>query len=148
MPTSFPFDLDRHEPSTPAVAMSAPAASGDGSDAEAGRPSGDEPGAAANQRQSGSAAATAVRPAPAKPTPDVLPPWRVILHNDDDNSIDYVVDTIVRVARLNRPSATRCTVEAHRKGCGQIVATHRERAEFLAEQLRSCKLVVTIEPVR
>ena len=98
----------------------------------------------------GAGVATAVRPAPApaRPTPDVLPPWRVLLHNDDRNDMDYVVETIVRVVRLNRPSATRCMVEAHRKGCGQVLATHRERAEFLAEQLRSCRLTVTIEPVR
>lgn len=62
--------------------------------------------------------------------------------------MDYVVETIVRVVRLNRPSATRCMMEAHRKGLGQVVATHRERAEFIAEQLRSMRLVVTIEPVR
>lgn len=96
----------------------------------------------------GAATATAVRPAPARPTPDVLPPWRVILHNDDHNDMDHVVESIIRVIRLNRPSATRCTIEAHRKGLSQLVATHRERAEFLAEQLQSCRLTVTIEPVR
>jgi ATP-dependent Clp protease adaptor protein ClpS len=96
------------------------------------------------------AAATvaAPRPAPVRPKPDTLPMWRVLLHNDDHNDIDYVVETIVRVVRLNRPSATRCTIEAHRKGLGQVVATHRERAEFIAEQLRSSRLTVTIEPVR
>lgn len=96
----------------------------------------------------GPGTATAVRPAPARPAPDVLPPWRVILHNDDHNDMDHVVESIIRVIRLNRPSATRCTIEAHRKGCCQVVATHRERAEFLAEQLQSCRLTVTIEPVR
>ncbi|MDZ4755051.1 MAG: ATP-dependent Clp protease adaptor ClpS [Phycisphaerae bacterium] len=93
------------------------------------------------------ATATTVRPQPVRPKPDVLPPWRVLLHNDDRNDIDYVVDTVAKVARLNRPTATRCTIEAHRKGVGQVLVTHRERAEFLAEQLRSCRLVVTIEPL-
>lgn len=97
---------------------------------------------------SGGATSAAVRPSPVRPKPDILPPWRVLLHNDDRNDMDYVVETIVRVVRLNRPSATRCMMEAHRKGCGQLVATHRERAEFIAEQLRSMRLVVTIEPVR
>jgi ATP-dependent Clp protease adaptor protein ClpS len=100
------------------------------------------------REQPRSGAATAVRPAPARPAPDVLPPWRVVLHNDDHNDMDHVVESIMRVVRLNRPSATRCMVEAHRKGCCQVVATHREKAEFLAEQLRSYRLTVTIEPVR
>jgi ATP-dependent Clp protease adapter protein ClpS len=85
--------------------------------------------------------------APVRPKPDVMPEWRVLLHNDDRNDMDYVVDTVVKIARLNRPSATRCMIEAHKKGMSQVVVTHRERAEFLAEQFRSCRLVVTIEPV-
>lgn len=94
------------------------------------------------------ATSTATKPAPVRPKPESLPLWRVLLHNDDHNDMDHVVESIVRVARLNRPSATRCMMEAHRKGLGQVVTTHRERAEFLAEQLRSLRLVVTIEPVR
>jgi len=37
-------------------------------------------------------------------------------------------------------------VEAHRKGVSLVTVTHRERAEFLEEQFRSCRLIVTIEP--
>lgn len=89
---------------------------------------------------------TAPRPSPVRPRPDVLPPWRILLHNDDVNQMDYVVETIQQIVRLNRPSATRVMVEAHKKGIGLVVVTHRERAELLAEQLRSKRLVVTIEP--
>jgi ATP-dependent Clp protease adapter protein ClpS len=92
-------------------------------------------------------AATAVRPLRTPVKPEPLRPWRVLLHNDDRNDMDYVVETIVKIVRINRPSATRCMMEAHRKGAGQVIATHRERAEFLAEQLRSRRLTVTIEPV-
>jgi ATP-dependent Clp protease adapter protein ClpS len=70
----------------------------------------------------------------------------VLLHNDDVNEMGYVVDTVSRIARLNLPAATRCMVEAHRKGVSLVTLTHRERAEFLEEQFRSCRLIVTIEP--
>lgn len=96
----------------------------------------------------GGATSTATRPAPVRPKPAVLPPWRVLLHNDDVNDMDYVVETIQQIVRVNRPTATRCMVEAHRKGVGQVTVTHRERAEFLADQLRSKRLTVTIEPER
>jgi ATP-dependent Clp protease adapter protein ClpS len=110
------------------------------------RPAGEtEPRPATEPVRGGTA--TAVRPLRAPVKPEPLRPWRVLLHNDDRNDMDYVVDTIVKIVRLNRPSATRCMMEAHRKGAGQVIATHRERAEFLAEQLRSRRLTVTIEPV-
>jgi ATP-dependent Clp protease adaptor protein ClpS len=100
------------------------------------------------ETSTGAATSTATRPAPVRPKPTVLPPWRVLLHNDDVNDMDYVVETIQQVVRVNRPTATRCMVEAHRKGIGQVTVTHRERAEFLADQLRSKRLTVTIEPER
>jgi ATP-dependent Clp protease adapter protein ClpS len=38
-------------------------------------------------------------------------------------------------------------MEAHRKGLSLVIATHREHAELVAEQLTSLQLTVTIEPV-
>lgn len=92
--------------------------------------------------------AVATRPAPARPAPKptVQPGWKVLLHNDHVNEMGYVVETVARIARLNVPAATRCMVEAHRKGVSLVTVTHRERAEFLEEQFRSCRLKVTIEP--
>lgn len=92
--------------------------------------------------------ATPTKPRPARPTPTPLPRWQVLLHNDDVNSMDYVVEVLERIGRLLRPAATRCMMEAHLRGVGIVVTTHRERAEFLADQFRSLRLVVTIEPVR
>lgn len=86
----------------------------------------------------------ASRPAP---TPvDALPPWRVLLHNDEVNEIGFVIESLCRFARLSVPSATRCTMEAHKKGLAMITATHREHAELIADQLTSLRLTVTIEP--
>ena len=92
--------------------------------------------------------ATPTKPRPARPAPAPMPQWQVLLHNDDVNSMDYVVAVLERVGRLLRPAATRCMMDAHMRGVGIVLTTHRERAEFIAEQFRSMRLVVTIEPVR
>jgi ATP-dependent Clp protease adapter protein ClpS len=85
------------------------------------------------------------RPAPAKPKTDTLPPWNVLLHNDEVNEMGFVIESLCRFARLSVPAATRCTMEAHRKGLSLVIATHREHAELVAEQLTSLRLTVTIE---
>lgn len=77
---------------------------------------------------------------------DALPPWRVLLHNDDVNEMGFVIESLCRFARLSVPAAARCTMEAHRKGLSLVIATHREHAELVAEQLTSLRLTVTIEP--
>ena len=90
--------------------------------------------------------------APTRPTPkpnkpaEALPPWNVILHNDDVNDMGFVIESLCRFARLSVPAATRCTMEAHKKGLSLVLATHREHAELVAEQLTSLRLSVTIEP--
>ena len=90
--------------------------------------------------------ATLVRPKPARSRVDRLPPWRVLLHNDDVNDMPHVVDSIVRLTTLNRLDAFQRMLEAHSKGISLLVNTHREHAELLQEQFTSRKLVVTIEP--
>jgi ATP-dependent Clp protease adapter protein ClpS len=95
---------------------------------------------------------TPTRPAPTEtPSPrtptESLPPWNVILHNDEVNDIGFVIESLCRFARLSVPAATRCTMEAHKKGVSLVIATHREHAELVAEQLTSLRLTVTIERV-
>ncbi|MFZ9880167.1 MAG: ATP-dependent Clp protease adaptor ClpS [Phycisphaerales bacterium] len=87
---------------------------------------------------------SAPRTAPVTPT-ESLPPWNVLLHNDQVNDMGFVIESLCRFARLSVPAATRCTMEAHKKGLSLVVATHREHAELIAEQLTSLKLTVSIE---
>jgi ATP-dependent Clp protease adapter protein ClpS len=77
---------------------------------------------------------------------DRLPPWSVLLHNDDVNDMGDVVDAIVELAGLRRPDAVRRMLEAHRAGLTLLLQTHREHAELLQEQFASKRLTVTIEP--
>lgn len=83
---------------------------------------------------------------PAAPRAKQLPPWKVLLHNDDNNDMLYVVETIFMLTPLNKPQAERRTLEAHTAGVSLLLTTHRERAELYVNQFASRSLTVTAEP--
>ena len=93
-----------------------------------------------------SAGGTAVKTCPAPPRVDRLPPWTVILHNDDVNTVGHVVETIIELVKVNPRQALLCTLTAHRTGVSRLMTTHREHAELLHDQFKSRSLTVTIEP--
>ena len=86
------------------------------------------------------------KPTPSRPPLDQLPPFRVLLHNDDVNSLDFVIDSIVELTPLNKPRATEVSLEADKTGVALLLVTHQERAELYREQFTSKQLTVTIEP--
>lgn len=92
--------------------------------------------------------ATIERPAPTRAPVSKLPPWKVLLHDDDISAMEDVVDTIVELTPLGRHEAVTRMLEAHRRGITLVLATHREHAELLQEQFTSKRLTVTIEPDR
>jgi len=92
-------------------------------------------------------AAPAVAPVATTPRSDILPPFRVLLHNDDINDMIYVVEALLDLTPLDAHGATRVMVEAHSSGVALVLTTHRERAELYQEQFGSKGLTVTIEPV-
>ena len=98
------------------------------------------------EAEGGTKAGAAVKERPSPPRMDELPPFRVLLHNDDVNGFDDVVFSVVELARLPVPRAVEVTMTAHRRGLALVCVTHKERAELLEEQFRSRKLTVTIEP--
>jgi len=92
------------------------------------------------------ATATAERPKAARPPVDKLPLFKVLLHNDDVNSLDHVVDSVVELTPLSQQEATLAALEADKTGLSLLMTTHKERAELYQEQLKSKSLTVTIEP--
>ncbi len=89
---------------------------------------------------------TALAPAPARPTPKVLPPYKVLLHNDDVNEFLFVVRAIVQLTPLDADEALQKTIEAHETGVSLLLVTNKERAELYVEQFASLKLTATTEP--
>jgi len=110
--------------------------------------SSDAPDSNKGGEKSGTATKTkrAPKKAPAKRPPQPLPPWKVLLHNDDKNDFDFVIDTIVALTPLNEQDASQRTKEAHQTGVALLLTTHKERAELYREQFQSKGLTVTIEP--
>ena len=75
-----------------------------------------------------------------------LPPYRVVLHDDDFNEIDSVIQILTRLTPLNRLRATVVTLHAHYHGDALVLITHKERAELYALQFRQRGLTVSIVP--
>ncbi len=82
---------------------------------------------------------------PAKPKARQLPPFKVILHNDDVNTMEHVIETILLLTPLKQEEAILRMLEAHQAGCSLLLVTHKERAELYAEQFTSRQITVTIE---
>ncbi|MEL6328476.1 MAG: ATP-dependent Clp protease adaptor ClpS [Planctomycetota bacterium] len=78
--------------------------------------------------------------------PKQLPPFRVLLHNDDQNERGYVAATIHELTPHSRAKSVDIMWRAERRGVALLLVTHRERAELYRDQFRSKGLVVTIEP--
>lgn len=75
-----------------------------------------------------------------------LPPYKVVLHNDDVNTFEHVIRTILKLTPLKEPDAIEKTVEAHETGQAVLLVTNQERAELYVEQFATFSLVVTGEP--
>ena len=79
--------------------------------------------------------------------PAILPPWSVILHNDDHNEMIYVVRCLVKsVPKLGARRATQIMLEAHNHGKAKVTTCPLELAELYRDRLQSCGLTSTIEP--
>ncbi len=83
---------------------------------------------------------------PQKITPGTLPPWRVILHNDDVSELEIVIKIIQELTTLGEQEATIRALEAHQTGVALLLVTHQERAELYVEQFTSYRMTVTAEP--
>jgi ATP-dependent Clp protease adaptor protein ClpS len=75
------------------------------------------------------------------------PRYRVLLHNDDFNSMEHVVKTLLEtVPQLTQPQAVSIMMEAHTNGMALVITCAQEHAEFYCETLQNHGLTSTIEP--
>lgn len=84
--------------------------------------------------------------------PRVAPRWKVILHNDDVTTFEFVIDLLVRLFHKSPGEADRLTHEIHYTGAAVVEITSFERAELYVDQVRSTArpsgfpLCATLEP--
>ena len=87
-------------------------------------------------------ATTSVK-APARPQveprskPKRLPPYAVVIENDDAHSFPYVIDVLRRVFGYGWFRAFRLTMQAHVKGRAAVWTGPLEVAEFKRDRIRS-----------
>ena len=65
----------------------------------------------------------------------LLPPYHVVLANDDDHSMDFVVDVLRKVLGVTVEQAMAFMLEAHTSGRAVIWTGPKEVAELKAEQV-------------
>jgi ATP-dependent Clp protease adaptor protein ClpS len=111
--------------------------------------------------------------ASATPLPEVLPetdtdnetktrrqpPYAVVLHNDDINTMEFVIEVLQKVFGYTVEKCFALMIEAHDKGRSVVWVGALEVAELKADQIRSCgpdpnqkskgaqALGVSVEPV-
>lgn len=76
----------------------------------------------------------------------LLPMYKVILHNDDVNSMHHVVGAIKDVFGFEAQKCVSLMLEAHNNGLALCKIEPLEHAEFHREKLQSYSLTATIEP--
>ncbi len=80
-------------------------------------------------------------------TRKLAPRYRVLLHNDDFNSMEYVVQVLLQaVPSITQPQAVSIMMEAHTNGIALVITCAQEHAEFYCETLKNHGLTSTIEP--
>ncbi len=74
-----------------------------------------------------------------------IPLYKVLLHNDDRNTMEHVVKALMRVFRFEQRECERIMLEAHRNGIALCTVEPLEQAELHRDQLKSLSLISTIE---
>ena len=76
----------------------------------------------------------------------IMPRYKVLLHNDDVNSMEHVMKALQQVFKFELEECVRIMLEAHMKGLALCTVEPLEQAEHHRDQLQALSLVVTIEP--
>jgi ATP-dependent Clp protease adaptor protein ClpS len=66
-----------------------------------------------------------------------LPPYHVILENDDHHSMEFVVDVLIQVLGCPAERAVQLMMQAHNSGRAVIWTGPKEVAELKAEQVQT-----------
>lgn len=76
-----------------------------------------------------------------------LPPYKVIVHNNDHNTIDEVILVLLRaVPNCTVEEAIGFTYEIHLTGAAVVFRGDIEQAEDCARIIRAIGIKVTVEP--
>jgi ATP-dependent Clp protease adaptor protein ClpS len=74
-----------------------------------------------------------------------IPLYKVLLHNDDVNTMEHVIKALMLVFKFERTRCENIMMEAHRNGLAVCRIEPLEQAELHRDQLISFSLAATIE---
>jgi len=112
---------------------------------------GGDGGARESEKRRGKAAVIS-RPKPKpvqknKEDVDKEPQWRVLLHNDDVHTWDYVIFAIVSVVKtVTRKKAHRITTQVHTMGTATVTVSWKQQAKQYCLKLQQFGLTSSITP--
>jgi ATP-dependent Clp protease adaptor protein ClpS len=72
-------------------------------------------------------------------------PYRLILHNDDFNSFDWVITCLIKVCKHEYEQASQCAHLVHFKGKCDVKYGDLETISEMKEKLKNAGLSVTME---
>ena len=81
-----------------------------------------------------------------QPAQDFLPPYSVILHNDNHNPMDFVVASLLKsVSSLTTEEAIAIMLDTHNEGKAVVITCPLEHAELYRDRIRTFGLAATTE---
>jgi len=72
-----------------------------------------------------------------RPKPRHLPPYNVVLLNDDDHSYEYVTEMLGVLFAHPREAAYRMAQQVDKTGRAIVLTTHKEKAELKRDQIHA-----------
>jgi ATP-dependent Clp protease adaptor protein ClpS len=66
-----------------------------------------------------------------------VPPYNVILENDDYHSFEFVIDVLCKALGVTKERSYQLTLEAHHSGRAVVWTSPKEVAELKVEQIRT-----------
>ena len=72
-------------------------------------------------------------------------PYRLMLHNDDFNSFEWVIECLIKVCKHEADQATQCAHIVHNNGKCDVKYGDLETISEMKNKLKSAGLSVTME---
>lgn len=72
-------------------------------------------------------------------------PFKIILHNDDFNSFDWVITCLIKICEHELEQANQCAHIVHFKGECDVKYGDYEKLSVMKEKLQNSGLSVTLE---
>ncbi len=82
-------------------------------------------------------AAEKPRPAASKHKPGKLPPYNVVLLDDDDHSYEYVIEMMQVLFAHSQEKGFQLAKEVDKTGRAIVLTTHKEKAELKRDQIHA-----------